>query len=299
MFIKILLGFASCLVFAVVALLAWIAYQRHQWRNATAQWRNAMMQAAADAEGQGLNQELLDSQWRAKAAKRLPPPVQRYLQAVMSPEAKPFAAVHIRQTGTFNLSADGEQWAPFTADQLTVLAPKGFDWDARIRFPPGLKIFVRDAYILRQGVLRATLEGGIATLVDQPPSDDLSQGELMRFLAELPWYPPAALDPAITWKPIDDHSAQAELVDGPISVALVFRFGNDGLIESVRADARGRTVGDRVEPTPWGGRFWDYAEFAGWRVPRNGEVAWLLPDGPLPYWRGRLEEIEFRPVGSR
>ncbi len=300
MFTKILLGIACCLVIAVVALLAWIAYQRHQWRKATAQWRSAMTQAAAstDTEGQGLYQKLVDPNWRAKVAERLPPPVQRYLQAVMSPAAKPFAAVRIRQTGEFNLSADGEQWAPFTADQLTVLAPKGFDWDARIRFLPGLTIFVRDAYVLRQGVLRAALEGGVITFADQPPSDELAQGQLMRFLAELPWYPPAALDPAITWTPIDDHSAQAELVDGLISVALVFRFGSDGLIESVRADARGRAVGDRIEPTLWVGRFWDYAEFDGWRVPQRGEVAWFPPDGPRPYWRGRLEQIEFCRAGS-
>ena len=26
-------------------------------------------------------------------------------------------------------------------------------------------------------------------------------------------------------------------------------------------------------------------------VPLNGEVAWLLPEGEKPYWRGRITEI--------
>ncbi len=296
MIAKILLGVVCCLLLAAIGLWAWVAYQRFQWRAATTKWRDAMTQAAAspNAAGSDFLRKVADPQWRATAIGRLPAPMQRHLRAVMSPEAKTFSLVRLRQTGEFNLSADGEQWAPFTADQRTVLAPRGFDWDARIRGPLRLTIFVRDAYILGQGVLRAALEGGLVTLTEQPPSDELSQGQLMRFLAELPWYPLAALDPAITWQPIDDHSARADLTDGPIAAALVFRFGDDGLIESVRADARGRMVGDRIEPTPWGGRFWDYAEFDGWRVPQSGEVAWFPPEGAKPYWRGRLEQIEFR-----
>jgi hypothetical protein len=29
------------------------------------------------------------------------------------------------------------------------------------------------------------------------------------------------------------------------------------------------------------------------RVPLDGEVAWLLPEGPKPYWRGRIAEIDY------
>jgi len=29
----------------------------------------------------------------------------------------------------------------------------------------------------------------------------------------------------------------------------------------------------------------------GMRVPMQGEVAWLLPEGPAPYWRGRITDI--------
>ena len=31
----------------------------------------------------------------------------------------------------------------------------------------------------------------------------------------------------------------------------------------------------------------------GVRVPSDGEVAWLLPAGPKPYWRGHMTEIAF------
>lgn len=76
-----------------------------------------------------------------------------------------------------------------------------------------------------------------------------------------------------------------------MSVTLRFGFGDDGLIDTVQADARGRTVGNQVVPTPWQGRFWNYQQVEGMRVPLDGEVAWLLPAGAQPYWRGHVAEL--------
>jgi len=28
-------------------------------------------------------------------------------------------------------------------------------------------------------------------------------------------------------------------------------------------------------------------------VPRGGEVAWILPEGQLTYWRGRIVVVEY------
>ena len=47
-------------------------------------------------------------------------------------------------------------------------------------------------------------------------------------------------------------------------------------------------VGDQVVGTPWLGKYWNYALRDGMRVPLNGEVAWVLPSGAKPYWRGRI-----------
>jgi len=97
----------------------------------------------------------------------------------------------------------------------------------------------------------------------------------------------------VRWRAIDARSALATLVDGQNVVALTFRFDEDGLIETVHADARGRLDGDRVELLPWEGRFWDYAVRDGMRVPLRGEVTWLTPQGRKPYWRGTIESIAY------
>lgn len=46
---------------------------------------------------------------------------------------------------------------------------------------------------------------------------------------------------------------------------------------------------------PWQGRFWGYEIQEGMLVPLDGEVAWLLADGPKPYWRGRIQRIQYEP----
>jgi len=130
--------------------------------------------------------------------------------------------------------------------------------------------------------------------VSQRDTPEVAAGELMRFLGEAAWYPTALLpSQGVRWQPVDDHSPLATLVDGSVSVSLVFQFGSDGLIETVRSERRIRVVDARSVPTPWLGRWSDWQKLNGVRVPTRGEVAWLPPGGPLPYWRGELTGIRY------
>jgi hypothetical protein len=97
----------------------------------------------------------------------------------------------------------------------------------------------------------------------------------------------------VRWEPRDDRSAYATLTERDISITMLFTFDRRGLIETVRAEARGRTVGGEVIPTPWVGRHWNYEERNGMRVPLDGEVAWQLPEGEKPYWRGHITETDY------
>ena len=48
--------------------------------------------------------------------------------------------------------------------------------------------------------------------------------------------------------------------EGDLTTTMLFTLNEEDLIHTVRADARGRAVGDDVVPTPWQGRFWNYEE---------------------------------------
>lgn len=223
----------------------------------------------------------------------LPAPIQRYFRTVLREGQPIVSAVRVEHTGTFNMGENGEQWKPFVSSQYVVTRRPGFVWDARVTVFPGLVAHVHDAYVAGRGILRANILG-LATIMELPSTPDLARGELMRFFAEAAWYPTALLpSQGVLWQAIDDRSAQATLTDDDVTLTMTFRFNEGGLIESVRAEARGRIVGDAIIPTAWEGHWRDYAWQQGMLIPLEGEVAWLLPEGAKPYWRGRITAITY------
>jgi hypothetical protein len=156
---------------------------------------------------------------------------------------------------------------------------------------PGLDVHVHDAYVDGEGLLEPAILGlfTLGTLRDRGP---VARGELARFMAEAAWYPTALLpSQGMQWEPVDATSARATLVDGELQVSMTVHFGPDGLLDTIRVEDRGRVTGDRVIPTPWEGRMCNYQRRDGLLIPVDGEVAWLTPEGRLPYWRGTITQL--------
>ena len=225
----------------------------------------------------------------------LPEPVARHLRQVLPAGTPIIRAADVAHTGTFNMSPTGEQWKPFTSRQRVVTRRPGFVWDGRVAMAPGLAVHVHDAYVAGEGMLEPAILG-LFTLMKLRDRGEVARGELMRFIAEAAWYPTALLpSQGMRWEAIDDQSARATLIDGEVRLTMTFHFGADGLIDTIRAEDRGRTVGDRIIPTPWEGRMFDYQRRDGLLVPMQGEVAWLTPEGRMPYWRGNITKIAYHP----
>jgi hypothetical protein len=270
---------AVCVVAAAV-----IVYGEFRWKSGTTELRGRLEVARFPIEPKTFNRRELEG---------LPEPVRRYFRAVLRDGQPIVAAVSVEHTGTFNRSEAAAQWKPFTSTQRVIARRPGFDWDARIAMMPGVPVRVHDAYIAGEGTLQAAVLG-LVSVVNLRGTPELARGELMRFLAEAAWYPTSLLpSQGVHWETADDHSARATLEDGGVTVTLLFRFGEDGLIDTGRAEARGRLVGAAAVPTPWQGRFWNYAIRDGMVVPLDGEVAWMLPDGARPYWRGQITTVTY------
>jgi hypothetical protein len=223
----------------------------------------------------------------------LPAPVRKYFLAVLTDGQPIVSAADIALSGTINMSETGEKWKRFTSRQQVIAQRPGFDWEGRIEMMPGLTVQVHDAYIAGEGILHATLFG-LVSLANLRGTPDIAHGELLRFLAESAWYPTALLpSQGVHWTEVDAVSAKATLKDGNTSVELLFRFDQDGLIESAYASARGRTVAGVIVPTPWEGRWSNYERHDGMLIPAEGEVAWQLPDGWKSYFRGRITSVRY------
>jgi uncharacterized protein DUF6920 len=279
--LRALIFIVLVLVFVLVG--AWL-YGAYRWNSETQDLRARLDAARVPVRPQTVDLRELEG---------LPAPVKRYFRAVLEEGQPMVAGVHVRHGGTFNMGETTDQWKPFTSDQVVVARRPGFDWDGRVAMAPGVPVRVHDAYVAGEGVLHASLLG-LFSVVNMRGTSDVAEGELMRFFAEAAWYPTALLpSQGVRWEAVDYRSAYTTLTEGDVSITMLFTFNEEGLIENVRAEARGRTVGGRVVSTPWQGRFWNYEERGGMRVPLDGEVAWVLPDGEKPYWRGHITEISY------
>lgn len=228
----------------------------------------------------------------------LPAPVQRWFGLVLPREPRIIATARLEHVGVFNLQPVGERWRRFRSTQLVTTAPRGFLWDAAIAALPGVQVLVHDGYVVGEGILTASLQG-LAPLADERGPGELARGELLRWLAEAVGWPTALLPGrGVQWTPVDAQRATATLRDAGHEVALEFEFGDDGMVAAVRCAGRGRAVGHELVPTPWEGRWWGQQVVDGMRLPRHGEVAWLLPEGPQCYWRARITGVDYTFVGE-
>lgn len=270
------------LIAAVVSTAASaLALGRWRWHGDTRALRATMRSACRPISPQTYDPREIDA---------LPAPVKRYFNAALQAGQAMIAGVHLSQQGQFRQNEKNENWQPFQATQIVTMHPPGFEWDARIRMAPGIDIWVRDAYVVGAGSLRAAALG-LVSVADMHDTPALARGELMRYLAEAAWYPTALLpSQGVRWECIDDTSARATLSDGATTVTLEFRFGTDGMISAVWAAARPRTA---TESAPWLCRLSGYAQCAGMRVPLEAEVAWELPNGPAPYFHGRMMRMDY------
>jgi len=281
------LALVPCMLAMAAASLS--PYGSRRWADTTRRLTQTLEAAREDAKATPRHPARFDS----RQLEGLPAPVQRYFRTVLKEGQPIIAAATIELAGTFNLSATGEQWKPFTSRQRVVIRRPGFLWDAQMAMLPGVGVRVVDSYIAGEGHLRAAVLG-LFKMADVHGGGEIARDEFMRFLAEGAWYPTALLpSQGVHWQAVDEHSANATIVDGPLTLTLLFRFNDAGLIDSFRAEARGAMVGKEMVMIPWEGNWSDYRSRDGMSIPFTGEVAWLQPEGRKPYFRGTVTSLSY------
>ncbi|PZO36179.1 MAG: hypothetical protein DCF19_22280 [Pseudanabaena frigida] len=274
------------IIVLIVALLAIVlVYGRDRWQSATDKLRVKM------TNGQ---QPIQPKNYDPKEIVDLPEPVQRYFKTVLQDGQALISKVELSQTGQFHMNETEHKWHKFTATQLVVTKRLGFDWNAKIQMFPFINVFVHDTYLLGEGDLQASILGlfAVAKMHNTP---QLNQGELLRFLAEAIWYPTSLLpSQGVVWESINQHSSRATLTDGKTTASVVFQFDAEGLITSMRAEARCHSVvGDKLVFMPWVGNFREYATHNGMRIPLEGEVGWEHLEGLRLYFIGKTTKINY------
>jgi hypothetical protein len=219
----------------------------------------------------------------------LPAPVRRWLErsgVVGRPRA---TTVRLRQRGELRTKPDGG-WMPARAEQYFSLDPPAFLWRVDATMMRLIPIAGRDEYAGGHG--RMLIKAGSLVNVVDAGDAKIAEGALLRYLAEIIWFPSAALARDVAWQAIDAAHARATLRDGGLNVSAVFTFDAQGRV--VRFDAsRYLGGGPDARLTPWFATCSAWRTFEGVEVPAKGEVGWALAAGPFISFRWEVVEVQF------
>lgn len=219
----------------------------------------------------------------------LPPVVQRWVQqsgAVGQPQVH---AVYLKQNGQMRTQKEGD-WLPFQAEQYFTVDHPGFIWTTAIQAMPLVEIVGRDKYENGRGNMRIELMSLFPMVNASGP--EIDQGSLLRYLAEICWFPGAALQSYIHWDALDLHAAQATMTFGGISASGVFYFNEAG--DLLRFEAKryySRKEGATLED--WQIINHEWKTLNGLRIPVRSEVIWKLKDGDYSWLTLEITEIHY------
>ncbi len=209
--------------------------------------------------------------------------VRAYLERALPGDGRVPRQVRIAQVGEMWLRP-GANARRFTATQHIAVERSAFSWRARFPVAGPLAMSVSDGFDAGAGALDVRVLG---VRVQRQRGPEVSAGEALRYLAELPWVPYAMLhNTELRWSEPGPRRLEAGLRGSAATVA--FELDEAGDIVRMSSPARPLRLAGRWVQTPWGGEFAAHGELGGMRMPRRAEVYWELPSGRFTYWRAEV-----------
>ncbi|KGM44801.1 hypothetical protein P9D43_11310 [Neobacillus niacini] len=221
--------------------------------------------------------------------KNLPYPVQRWLinsNVIGKDEVK---TVRLKQQGRMRTEKNGK-WMPTKAEQYFTINEPGFIWIADVKMAPLVRLSGIDTYKAGTGKMKIKVFSLFPVVDAKGP--EMDSGTMMRYLAEMMWYPSAALKPYIKWEEIDETSAKATMENNGISVSGVFYFNEKGDILRF-VGKRYREVEGKYVLSDWGGINKEFKEFKGIRIPSKSDVTWFEKDEEFRWFEVEITDIQY------
>lgn len=218
----------------------------------------------------------------------LPPVVRLWLRHYHVVGSAMPASVHIVQQGAMRTSADGE-WMPFDAEQYFTVDPPGFVWKAAIHTDKYVDIVGRDKY--EQGTGSMLIK--VASLIPLADSrgKEIDEGSMIRYMAEMIWFPQAAVSDYLAWEEIDSTHARVTMRYRGVTASGMYTFNNDGL--PVRFEAfRYRDFDGKFSKEIWSVAITEYRHINAVPIANKSEVTWKLKDGDFTWLRLEILRID-------
>lgn len=219
----------------------------------------------------------------------LPPIVQKWMVRSNVVGKPPVQTLCIKQNGLMRTKPNGK-WLPFHAEQFINVNNPGFVWTASVNSGFLIPINARDKYLHGHGNM---LIKGLYTIpIANSSAPEIDQGTLMRFLAEIIWFPTAAFAKYIRWEYLSETTARATIENGGISVSGVFSFNSNGDVKGFEG-MRYREINHHYELEKWIITIKRNRIFGGFRISDKCEVAWQGGSESFKWLEIELSKMRF------
>src|SRR4051794_2718995 len=203
------------------------------------------------------SKDISETRYSVNQITNLPEPVQRYFNYSLQENQNYISFVKLKHEGTFRQS-QGQGWIPIVGQEYFTTENPGFVWIGKMKPYPLLWINGKDEFIDGKGNFQIKLLS-LFTVVDTKGNES-DESELLRWIAETPWFPTSLLPSKyLHWEYVNSSSAKAVVEYGKIKASAIFSFNEQGQIIKLNAD-RFRAINNTYSKDKWIGYYRDYAK---------------------------------------
>jgi hypothetical protein len=228
------------------------------------------MRRAADANEKTVTEEMVAG---------LPGNVQRWMRTSNVVGRKTANVIRVTQKGSMRTKPDGK-WMAFEAVQHFSIDPPAFVWSAKMEAAPLVTIAARDKFSDGKGNM--LIKPLYLFTAANSTGSEIDQGTLLRFLAEMAWFPQAAVSNYLKWEFINDNLARVTMSYGGVTASGIYFFNDDGTFAGFEAMRYGDFDGT-YRKEKWSIATTGYKTFNGIMIGNKNEVTWKLEEGDFKW----------------
>ncbi|MEB8330512.1 hypothetical protein OO009_14210 [Flavobacteriaceae bacterium KMM 6897] len=203
---------------------------------------------------------------------------------------KNIKSVFLEHDAQIVLKPEQKDWNTAKTKQYFTIEPPAFNWSVNLKMNPLINVVGRDKFENGKGEMTMKIFS-LIPVVNAKNNKRINQATMQRYLAEIVWFPSAALNPYITWEAIDDRSARATMIYNGTEGSGVFHFDENGYFKSFIA-MRYKDANDN-EPTEWTVTATKTEARQGIEIPVEAKAEWKLNSGKWTWLKLKITNIEY------
>lgn len=222
---------------------------------------------------------------------QLPAVVQLWLEKSGALKSPPIQNCHLTQSLLIKMKPEQKDWYQANAEQFFTIDPPAFNWSVDVDMHPLMPIKGRDKFENGKGAMFIKMYS-IFPIVSAKENTKIDEGALQRYLAEIIWFPTAALSPYISWEAVNENSARATMSFKGTTGSGLFKFTETGDVENFAA-MRFKDSDANAERKEWRIEVLKTVVKNSVRIPVHSRVIWKLDDGHWTWLQVEIEAIEY------